>query len=529
MNTQAISIHRALISVSDKTDIVEFARSLHEQGIEIVSTGGTAALLEHHGIPVVPVERITGMPEMMGGRVKTLSPYVLGGILGLRDRDAKEAERHAIGWIDLVVCNLYPFAQTIQQENCTLDEAVENIDIGGPTMIRAAAKNFGWVAIVTDVQDYGTVAKELQETKTVSYQTRQRLAAKAFAHTSAYDALVQDHLVPQGEFPKQLTLAFALHVDPRSGLASDDVTLRYGENPHQKAAAYRAVRSPAKADSFSLLECKVLQGKRLSFNNLGDTQKAIDIVREFSQPACVFIKHAIPCGVAVANDVADAVGQALEADRLSAYGGIAALNGACTETAAAILSKVFLEVVAAPSFSPEALALLGGKKNLRVIETGLLVPVTSGSLSGRFIGDDLLLQERDTYIIDPTKLVTVTKRPPSAEELKALVFAWSVVRHVRSNAIVIANSATTLGIGSGQVSRVDAVRIAVTKAQGKGPAVLASDAFFPFRDNIDLLKDSEVRAIIQPGGSVRDAEVIAACDELDIAMVFSSVRCFSHA
>ncbi|MDD4762749.1 MAG: bifunctional phosphoribosylaminoimidazolecarboxamide formyltransferase/IMP cyclohydrolase [Sphaerochaetaceae bacterium] len=527
MNTQPTTIKKALLSVSDKRGIVEFASKLVAADVEIISTGGTAKILQESGIPAIAVEAYTNSPEMMGGRVKTMHPAIMGGILGLRDRDSAEASIHSISWIDLVVCNLYPFEQTIKKQGITFDEAIEHIDIGGPTMIRAAAKNLGWACVITDISDYDRIALELSTNKCISYETRVCLATKAFAHTAAYDSLIQDYLLPKDSFPKELSLTFKLHVDSRITVDSQDRLLRYGENPHQKAAAYKAIRAPGKGSSFSLLDCNVLQGKQLSFNNLGDAQKAIEAVSEFTSPACVAIKHAIPCGVAIGTTIFDAVRSAIEADSLSVFGGIAALNKPCDGQIASYLSKKFLEVVSAPVFDDEALEIFRYKKNVRLIETGPL-SLSESTLAGKFFGDDLLLQQRDVLTISKENLTIATKKKPTQQEIEQLLFAWKVVRHVRSNAIVVANERSTLGIGSGQVSRVDAVKIAIGKAKGKGPAVLASDAFFPFRDNIDLLKDSEISAIIQPGGSVRDAEVIQACDELGLAMVFTGNRCFSH-
>jgi phosphoribosylaminoimidazolecarboxamide formyltransferase/IMP cyclohydrolase len=528
MNTSAITVKRALLSVSDKQGIVELAVSLHQMGIEIISTGNTARELARNGITTIPVDQFTGSPEMMGGRIKTMHPMIMGGILALRDRDAQEASQHNIHWIDLVVCNLYPFAQTIARQECSFDEALEQIDVGGPTMIRAAAKNVGWVCTVTDKKDYRTIIEQLNTNGTIDYHTRRQFAAKAFAHTASYDALIQDYLSEKLSFPEEISYTFTLHKDSRPGVSHTDALLRYGENPHQKAAVYQALRAPGTVDPFSLLDCRVLQGKRLSFNNLSDAQKTIDIVREFSNCACVVVKHAIPCGVATADTVEQAVMQAVEADKLSAFGGIAAMNRMCNAETARYLSSMFLEVVAAPAYEQAALDIFKTKKNLRIIETGTL-PAPVKSIVGRFIGNDLLLQERDNAVVGPDQLQVVTQRSPTENEVAQLIFSWQVVRHVRSNAIVIANEQVTLGIGSGQVSRVDAVRLALSKAKDKGQCVLASDAFFPFRDSIDMLKDSQVTAVIQPGGSIRDEQVIEACNELNIAMVFTGIRCFSHA
>lgn len=526
MNTQNTSIGRALLSVSDKTGIVEFARALRECDVEIVSTGGTAGILRDAGIEAVPVEHYTQTPEMMDGRVKTLHPAILGGILGLRDRHARDAAAHAIPWIDLVVCNLYPFERTVSDPSVGFDEAIEQIDIGGPSMVRAAAKNCGWVTVVTSIEDYDEVMRVLRETRSIPFNLRKSLAARAFAHTARYDAMIQSYLTEE-PFPDEITLGFTRHTDTREQVEASDRLLRYGENPHQAAAVYRASLPAGKKDPFSILECPVVQGKRLSFNNLGDAYGAVETIREFKETACVVVKHATPCGVAVATNPLQALQRAFEADKSSAFGGIVVLNRQCDESMASYVSPVFIEVLLAPSYTPEALRILKKKKNLRVIETGVLPPV-SKQLAGRFVGNDLLLQQRDDSVIEREHLRVVTKRVPDDREIDDLLFAWKVVKHVKSNAIVTAGELTTRGIGSGQVSRVDAVRIAMAKSGTAQRMVLASDAFFPFRDSIDTLKGSPVTAIIQPGGSIRDQEVIDACDESGISMVLTGVRCFLH-
>lgn len=526
MNTQPTPVRRALISVSDKRGIVDLAIILEKLGVEILSTGGTGKALADAGIRFIPVEQYTGVPEMMDGRVKTMHPLITGGILGLRDAHAADAHKHGIGWIDLVVCNLYPFARTISDPKVSRDEAVEQIDIGGPTMVRSAAKNYGWATILTSFEDYGQVASELQESKAVSFETRRHLAAKAFAHTAAYDALIMRYLNDE-QFPAELSLGFSLHADTRVHAADEDRYLRYGENPHQKAAVYKALTVAGKSDPFSLLDCKVLQGKQLSFNNLGDTYGAIDTLREFAQPACVIVKHATPCGAAVAASVNEALRMAFEADSLSAFGGIVTMNRTCDEQAALFLSDKFIEVLAAVDYTPQARSMLAKKKNLRILETGTLAP-PGNHMTGRFIGNDLLLQEKDNATVTREQLKVVTKRAPTDGEIEDLLFAWRVVKHVKSNAIVTAAEGTTRGIGGGQVSRVDATNIAIAKSGEGGPMVLASDAFFPFRDSIDSLGGSGVTAIIQPGGSIRDQEVIDACDEKGIAMVFTGLRSFLH-
>jgi len=522
MNREPVTITRALISVSDKEGLVPFARMLADHGIQIISTGGTAKLLQAQQIPVTSVSDYTQFPEMMDGRVKTLHPVIAGGILGQRDRHAKDAQQHHIPWIDLVICNLYPFAQTIEDPHVSEEDAVEQIDIGGPTMVRAAAKNFPWVTVITHASDYPEVMQSIEDSKTVSFSLRRKLAAKAFAHTAAYDALIHQYLDDQ-LFPETFVQSYSLH----TGTSEDDKFLRYGENPHQKAAVYRAHTVAGKSDPFSLLDCSVLQGKQLSFNNLGDTYGALETLREFSEPACVVVKHATPCGVAVGENITDAARRAYDADSLSAFGGIVVVNRTLDAQGAQLFAKRFLEVIAAPSFTDEALAILRKKKNLRVIELGTLPPL-SHTLSPRALGNDLLLQEKDHLEITASMLSVVTERKPSPQEIKDLLFAWKVVKHVKSNAIVTAAELTSCGIGGGQVSRVDATRIALQKSGNHNAMVLASDAFFPFRDSIDELKGSSVTAIIQPGGSIRDEEVIAACNEAQIAMVFTGVRSFLH-
>src|SRR5690554_1251018 len=526
MHSEPTAIKRALISVSDKTGIVELARTLDELGVQILSTGGTATLLQDNQISVTSVESYTHAPEMMGGRVKTLHPLIAGGILGLRDHHEQEAALHQIGWIDLVVCNLYPFEKTVNDGSSGLDEAVENIDIGGPTMVRSAAKNFAWVTVLTDTADYATVLGQLTQHGTVSFELRKKLAAKAFAHTAAYDSIIHEYLHEE-LFPQRMTRSYTLHTDIRDRIDEEERLLRYGENPHQKAAVYRATVLPGKADPFSILDCAVLQGKQLSFNNLGDAYGALDTVREFSMPACVVVKHATPCGVAVNASPKKALERALHADKTSAFGGIIALNRTCDKAMAEILKNHFFEVLTAPAYTEEALAILRKKRQLRVLETGKLPPLT-GHLVGRALGNDLLLQQKDHAEVTAETLRTVTDRKPTAEEIADMLFAWKVVKHVKSNAIVTASDRTTCGIGGGQVSRIDATQIALAKSGESKHMVLASDAFFPFRDSIDALVGSKVTAVVQPGGSVRDQEVIDACNEADIAMVLTGVRSFLH-
>jgi len=522
MNTKPIKIKRALISLSDKENLVKLAKTLIKHNVEILSTGGTGKALSDAGIKYTSVEQYTQAKEMMDGRVKTLHPKIAGAILGLRDKHAPDAQEHDIIWIDLVVCNLYPFKETIEKKGVTEEQIVEQIDIGGPTLIRSAAKNFGWTAVVTDKEDYDVVIEQLENSGSISFDLRKTLAIKAFEHTAAYDSLIARYF-NESTFPKELSLSFNLFTDP----LYKSNTLRYGENPHQQGAVYKGFTYGGKTDPFSLLDAKLLQGKQLSFNNLGDTYGAIDTLREFETTACVIVKHATPCGVALANSSYEALIKAFEADSLSAFGGIIALNGELDEKCATYLSDKFIEVVTAASFSSEALKILAKKKNLRVLETGKL-PQLTNHLVGRFIGNDLLIQNKDGHTLDKSKLECVTSRKPDESELEDLLFAWKVVKHVKSNAIVTAKDKVTLGIGGGQVSRVDATNIALQKSKKQSNIVLASDAFFPFADSIELAKKANVSAIIQPGGSIRDDEVIKACNEANIAMLFTSIRSFYH-
>lgn len=513
MNTEPVKIRRALISVSDKSGIVEFARGLREMGVQIISTGGTRRLLEENGIPAVGISEITGFPEMMDGRVKTLHPLIHGGLLGLRDEHAQAAKEQGIEWIDLVVCNLYPFERTINSGDVSFDEAIEQIDIGGPSMIRSAAKNVGWVTVVVDPRDYSRISKQLKEG--IPYQMRKELCAAAFRHTAAYDALISNYMT-EDRYPEELTLTFRKYS-----------SLRYGENPHQSACAYEAVRTPAEMEPVSVLKAEILGGKELSYNNINDANGTLETLREFTEPACVVVKHANPCGVATDPDIFTSVKRAFEADRLSAFGGIVAINRPCTKEIASYFSKIFFEIFMAPEYEPEALEILQMKKNLRILKTAQIVPLQPVS-AYKHIAGGLLVQDTDARMILEHELKTVTKRVPSSEEIEDMLFAWKVLKHVKSNGILTARDKTTLGIGPGQVSRVDAVKIALEKSGQTEEAVLASDAFFPFRDSIDQIAGTGVKAIIQPGGSVRDQEVIEACDEHGIAMVFTGVRCFNH-
>ncbi len=515
-----MAISRALLSVSDKRGLLPFARTLSQLGVELLSTGGTADLLASSGIPVTKVSDYTGAPEVFGGRVKTLHPKIHGGILYRREEegDRVEAAREGIGPIDLVVVNLYPFSQTVAR-GAPFEEIIENIDIGGPSMVRSAAKNWKHVGIVVDPDEYERVAEELTRDRALSDETRRRLMLKAFQHTAAYDSAIANYLAGEEQPPAQLLKSAALVQ-----------ALRYGENPHQRAALYRDPREPQRP---TVAFAKVLGGKELSYNNLLDLDSALSCVMEFERPTAVVVKHNTPCGVASADTLLEAFRRARAADELSAFGGIVALNGPVDGALGEALAETFLEAVLASSFDEAALKALAGKKNLRLLESPPLGAPQMGwrrdSFELRTIAGGLLLQERDVGDVDRAALRAVTQREPTAEELRDALFAFRVVKHVRSNAIVFAKGEQTLGIGGGQTSRVDAVELAIKKAKGdlKGCAV-GSDAFFPFRDGIDAAAQAGARCIIQPGGSLRDAEAIAAADEQGIAMLFSKVRHFRH-
>jgi len=528
-----VTIKRALVSVSDKSGLLEFAQGLHSQGVELISTGGTAALLRTAALPVRDVAELTQFPEILGGRVKTLHPMIHGGVLAVRhDPDhQRQVEAYGLPLIDLVVVNLYPFRQTVARADATLAEAIENIDIGGPTLIRAAAKNFHDVAVLVDPADYAPFLEELRAQGSVSLATRLRLAQKAFAHVAEYDAAIADFFVnrlsvegdgariePEEEMPTRVTIVL-----------NRQQRLRYGENPHQQAALYRVPQ-----DERGVAAARQLQGKDLSFNNYLDLDAAWALVTEFSEPACAIIKHTNPCGVATGETPAIAYKKAVATDPVSAFGGIVGFNRPVTAETAYALVELFLEAVIAPGYEPEALGVLSQKKNMRVM---LMEPIPDPTLpDGRWstydlkrISGGILLQTRDRLSWDSSTLRVVTRREPTAEELEALRFAWIVCKHVKSNAIVLARVGQLIGVGAGQMSRVDSVKLATMKAvlpvEG---AVLASDAFFPFRDGVDEAARHGVRAIIQPGGSIRDPEVIAAADEHGLAMVFTGVRHFKH-
>jgi phosphoribosylaminoimidazolecarboxamide formyltransferase/IMP cyclohydrolase len=512
MNKKNTSVNTALISVSDKENIIELGKGLTDLGVEILSTGGTAKALREGGVTVTDVSDYTGFPEIMDGRVKTINPLVEGGILGLRDKHEKEAEANGIRWIDLVVCNLYPFAETVRKPDVTLDRALENIDIGGPTMIRCAAKNVGWVGVVVDPADYSSVLAELQESNGLTFDSRNRLSTKAFGHTAKYDTLIHNHLKSE-QLSDDFSLSFEKYYD-----------LRYGENPHQQAAAYKDPMTTAP----NVLNATIHQGKKLSYNNIMDADGALACVKEFAEPACVVVKHANPCGVATGDDITDCFHRAFNADSMSAFGGIVALNQRCTTQIAEALRKIFIEIVLAPEFEDGALELFAKKKNLRVLEIGQF-GARDPKIEFKYVDGGLLVQETDVSTITSEALSTVTKMKPSEQNSADMLFGWKVLKNVKSNGILTAKDNTTLGIGPGQVSRVDAVEIAVRKSRDNlEGAILASDAFFPFRDSIDTIADTGIAAVIQPGGSVRDEEVIAACDEHGIAMVFTGARCFKH-
>ena len=512
LNKKPIKINRALISVFDKTGVVELAQKLEKIDVEILSTGGTAKTLKDSGVRVKDVSDYTSFPEIMDGRVKTINPLIEGGILGLRDKHEEEATQNNIDWIDLVVCNLYPFSETISRSDCDLEIALENIDIGGPTMIRSAAKNLGWAAVVVDTDDYLSVASELVENQEISFQTRKVLSAKAFGHTAQYDTIIHGYLKDE-KLSENLSLTFNKHSE-----------MRYGENPHQSAASYV---TPGNKEP-NILNATIHQGKKLSYNNIMDADGALACVREFEEMACVVVKHANPCGVAIGNDLLDVYERSFNADSLSAFGGIIAFNRGCTKEVASAISKVFVEIVLAPSFEPGALEIFKKKKNLRVLEIGEFGK-REKKIEVRNVDGGVLVQDTDTKILTKDDLTTVTKKEPSEKEIETALFTWKVLRHTKSNGILIAKDGTTVGLGAGQVSRVDAVHMALRKGgENVRGGVLASDAFFPFRDSIDTVKDSGISTIIQPGGSIRDQEVIDACDEYGFSMIFTGTRCFKH-
>ena len=512
LNNRPTKIERALISVFDKTDVIQLAQQLINNGVEILSTGGTAKTLRSAEVEVIDVSDYTHFPEIMDGRVKTINPLIEGGILGLRDQHEEDANMNNIKWIDLVVCNLYPFSETISKEDCDLAMALENVDIGGPTMIRSAAKNMGWVTVAVDPADYSLLMNKLKDDGTISFETRRELSSKAFGHTAQYDTIIHNYL-KEKDLSSDLSLTFKKHSE-----------MRYGENPHQSAASYIM---PGNQEP-NILNAVIHQGKKLSYNNIMDADGALACVREFEETAWVVVNHANPCGVAVGNDLLDVYERAFNADSLSAFGGIIALNRECTENVARAIVDVFVEIVLAPSFEPAALEVFNRKKNLRVLELGKFEKRKT-KLEVRNVDGGLIVQDTDTKILTEDDLSIVTKKQPSDSDIETALFTWKVLRHAKSNGILIAKNGTTVGLGAGQVSRVDAVHMALRKGGEKvSGGVLASDAFFPFRDSIDTIKDSGISMIMQPGGSIRDQEVIEACDEYGFSMIFTGTRCFKH-
>ncbi len=530
MSTKKTAIvQRALISVSDKSGITAFARSLHESGIEILSTGGTYKLLQAENIPAIEIADYTGFPEMMDGRVKTLHPKVHGGILARRDIDEAVMNAHQIPQIDLVVVNLYPFEATVARPDCDLAEAIENIDIGGPTMLRAAAKNNAWVGVVVNPSDYEPIISELKNNGgTLSQSTRFDLAVKTFEHTAAYDAAIANYLgkVIVAEQAEKKASVFPRTYSSQFHKSQD---LRYGENPHQSAAFYTE-KSPQEASISTAVQH---QGKELSYNNIADTDAALECVKSFAEPACVIVKHANPCGVAVSTSLLQAYELAFQTDPTSAFGGIIAFNRELdAATAQKIIDQQFSEVIIAPSVSTQALTVLATKQNVRVLSSGAWSQQRQPAFDYKRVNGGLLIQDRDIHQISAAELQVVSKRQPTAQEINDLLFAWQVAMFVKSNAIVYCRNKQTIGIGAGQMSRVYSARIAGIKATDENlevrGSVMASDAFFPFRDGIDAAAAAGIAAVIQPGGSMRDAEVIAAADEAGMAMVFTGVRHFRH-
>lgn len=526
-------IKRALLSVSDKTGIVEFAKALHDAGVELLSTGGTAKLLAEQGLPVIEVSNYTGHPEIMDGRVKTLHPKIHGGILARRGTDEAVMAENNIGPIDLVAVNLYPFAATVAKEDCTLEDAIENIDIGGPTMVRAAAKNHKDVTIVVNAGDYDRVLSEMESNAgSLTYKTRFDLAIKAFEHTAEYDGMIANYFGARlestdcaedcghdhSEFPRTYNVQMTKKQD-----------LRYGENSHQSAAFY----VENNVQEASVATATQLNGKELSFNNIADTDAALECVKEFVEPACVIVKHANPCGVALGENILEAYDRAFKTDPTSAFGGIIAFNRELDATTAqAIIDRQFVEVIIAPSVSEQAAEIVATKKNVRLLACGDWQGQLTDGYDFKRVNGGLLVQERDFGMVDMEDLQVVTKVQPTEAQLRDLMFCWKVAKYVKSNAIVYCKDSMTIGVGAGQMSRVYSAKIAGIKAADEGlevaGSVMASDAFFPFRDGIDAAAEAGIKAVIQPGGSMRDDEVIAAADEHGIAMVFTGMRHFRH-
>ncbi len=523
-------IKRALISVSDKTGVLDFAKKLKERNVEILSTGGTAKLLTENNVDVIEVSDYTKFPEMMDGRLKTLHPKIHGGILGRRGLDDKVMAEHEISCIDLVCVNLYPFQKTVADPNCSLEKAIENIDIGGPTMVRAAAKNHKDVAIVVDFNDYDSIIEMMDDNNnSLTYDKRFDLAIKAFEHTAQYDGAIANYFGTKApdygivnedstrDFPRTLNMQFV----KLQGM-------RYGENPHQKAAFYKDVN----LNGSSIATAVQIQGKELSYNNIADTDAAIECVREFDKPCCVIVKHANPCGVAIADNIKDAYENAFACDKESAFGGIIAFNKTLDkDTAQKIIDNQFCEVIVAPNVDDDAIAVIATKKNIRLLKVGDLQQSQS-RMDFKRVNGGLLVQDADTTSVKKEDLKVVTKRAPTDDELNELLFAWKVCKYTKSNAIVYTKNNMTVGIGCGQTSRVFSAKIAQIRAKDANldlqGSALASDAFFPFRDGVDAAAESGVTCIIQPGGSIRDAEVIEAANEHNIAMVFTNMRHFRH-
>ncbi|MCA1032922.1 bifunctional phosphoribosylaminoimidazolecarboxamide formyltransferase/IMP cyclohydrolase [Bacillus timonensis] len=512
-----MGLKRALVSVSNKEGLVPFVHALVEKGIEIISTGGTKKVLEENGIKVIGISEVTDFPEMLDGRVKTLHPRIHGGLLAVRSNEEhmKQISEHHITPIDLVVVNLYPFQQTIAKPNVAFEEAIENIDIGGPSMLRSAAKNHQDVTVVVDPSDYELLLQELNDRMSISVETNQKLAAKVFRHTAAYDALIADYLTNQvgDSSPESLTVTYVKKQD-----------LRYGENPHQKAAFYQKPLG----STFSIAAATKLHGKELSYNNINDADAAIKISKEFFEPAVVAIKHMNPCGVGVGETILEAFNRAYEADPTSIFGGIIACNREVDEETATKLHELFLEIVIAPSFTKEALEILTAKKNIRLLTMDFTSTQTvEKQLSS--VSGGLLVQDEDVFSFDQANISIPTRRQPTEEEWKDLKLAWKVVKHVKSNAIVLAKDKMTVGVGAGQMNRVGAANIAIAQAGVKGiGSALASDAFFPMDDTVEAAAKAGVTTIIQPGGSIRDEDSIKKADEYGIAMVFTGIRHFKH-
>jgi len=517
-----LPIKRALISVSDKTGIIELAHALAQAGVEILATGGTFTLLRNANINVVEVSEYTSFPEIMSGRVKTLHPKIHGGLLGRRLEDGEVMVKHNILPIDLLIVNLYPFAQVISKPGCNLEQAIENIDIGGPAMLRSAAKNHHDVAVVVDVNDYQSIIEDIATGGTI-YAKRFALATKAFSHTASYDGIIANYLSSlnqdgsHNDFPQNFNCQF-----------NKVQNLRYGENSHQKAACYTSLNVGC-----SVVGATKLQGKDLSYNNISDADTALECVKTLANPACVIVKHAMPCAVAEDSDICSAYERAFMADSESAFGGVIAFNRELDEECAkSIIDRQFVELIIAPGVTNSALQILSNKPNVRVLDCGLITPTDKHELNFKKVTGGLLIQTLDTATVFFSDLKVVTKRTPTTEEMNNLLFAWKIAKYAKSNAIVYAKDMQTIGIGQGQTSRVNSARIGITKAEQTGfsvqNSVMASDAFFPFRDGIDAAAKALVSAIIQPGGSMRDSEVIDAANEADIAMVFTGMRHFRH-